>query len=77
MNREKLTSFIAVVALLHSFGQSYGLEVLEAKYAGAKLPTDLYYSTSVYDGIDSVYIFGGYEHELVRIINVNCLVHFI
>jgi hypothetical protein len=46
------------VALLHSLGQSYG-QVLEAKYAGAKLPTDLYYSTSVYDGIDSVYIFGG------------------
>jgi hypothetical protein len=58
MNREKLTLFIAVVALLHSFGQSYG-QILEAKLAGAKLPTDLYYSTSVYDGNDSVYIVGG------------------
>jgi hypothetical protein len=58
MNREKLTLFIAVVALLHSFGQSYG-QILETILAGAKLPTDLYYSTSVYDGKDSVYIFGG------------------
>jgi hypothetical protein len=58
MFREKLISSIAVVALLHSFGQSYG-QVMEAKLAGAKLPTGLSYSTSVYDGIDSVFIFGG------------------
>jgi hypothetical protein len=58
MNREILFLLIAVVIILHFFGQSYG-QVLEAKLAGAKLPTDLFYSTSVYDGIDSVFIFGG------------------
>jgi hypothetical protein len=58
MKTEKLIFFIAVVVLLQSFGKSSG-QVLEAKLAGAKLPTPLYLSTSVYDGIDSVYIFGG------------------
>jgi hypothetical protein len=32
---------------------------LEAKLAGAQLPNTLYGSSSVYDGADSVYIFGG------------------
>jgi hypothetical protein len=58
MFRENLFLLIPVVALLHSFGQSYG-QVLEAKLAGAKLPTGLSYSTSSYDGVDSVFIFGG------------------
>jgi hypothetical protein len=58
MYTEKLFSLITVVALLHSIGPSYG-QVLAAKLAAAKLPTALYYSASVYDGIDSVYIFGG------------------
>jgi hypothetical protein len=49
---------IAVVALLLCFGESDG-EGLEAKLAGAKLPVTLYHSTAVYDGNDSVYIFGG------------------
>jgi hypothetical protein len=49
--------FIAI--LMHCFiGDSYGQD-LEAKLADARLPTGLYYSTAVYDGIDSVYIFGG------------------
>jgi hypothetical protein len=55
---EKLSFLIAVAAVLHSFGQIYG-QVLEAKLAGARLSTGLSYSTSVYDGIDSVFIFGG------------------
>jgi hypothetical protein len=52
----KMTFVTILVALLHCFQQTYGLE---AKLAGAKLPTTLYHSTTVYDGADSVYIFGG------------------
>jgi hypothetical protein len=59
MCRQRLTFLIALVALLvHCFDGTYGQE-LEAKLAGAKLLTTLYGSTSVYDGNDSVYIFGG------------------
>jgi hypothetical protein len=58
VNWEKQTLLIAVISILHSFGQSNG-QVLDEKLAGAKLPTDLFYSTSVYDGIASMYIFGG------------------
>jgi hypothetical protein len=76
MFRKKLIPLVAVVALLHSFGQSYG-QVLEAKLAGAKLPSGLSYSTSVYNEFDSGFIFGGLENELVRIVNVNCLVRSI
>jgi hypothetical protein len=50
---------IAVTLLVHCFAVTYGQE-LEAKLAGAKLPTPLYISTAVYDGTDNVYIFGGY-----------------
>jgi hypothetical protein len=48
----------SVLILVHCLGVSYG-EGLEAKVAGAKLPTSLYYHSAVYDGKDSVYIFGG------------------
>jgi hypothetical protein len=54
----RLSFVIAVVALVHIFGAING-EALEAKVADAKLPTALYASTAVYDGNDSVYIFGG------------------
>jgi hypothetical protein len=58
MDSGRLVLLIAVAALVHSFGESMG-EGLEAKLAGAKLPTTLEYSTAVYDGSDSVYILGG------------------
>jgi hypothetical protein len=56
MDREWL--FYVIAALVHCFGQTYG-EGLEAKLAGAKLPRILCQSKGVYDGIDSVFIFGG------------------
>jgi hypothetical protein len=59
MCRERLTAVIVVVTLLNYFTGNYG-EELEAKRAGAKLPIELESSTAVYDGIDSVYIFGGW-----------------
>jgi hypothetical protein len=52
---------IAVVTLITiSVGETHG-QVLESVLVGAKLPTALYLSTAVYDGNDSVYIFGGYD----------------
>jgi hypothetical protein len=60
MFREMLTLLITGVVLWHWFAQSYGAKQgLEAKLAGAKLPTALIYSAAVYDSNDSVYIFGG------------------
>jgi hypothetical protein len=59
MCRERLTVVIAIVTLLNYFTGNYG-EELEAKRAGAKLPMELDSSTAAYDGIDSVYIFGGW-----------------
>jgi hypothetical protein len=53
-----LTFVIAVALLVHCFVSTYG-QGLEAKLAGAKLPTPLELSTAVYDGTDNVYIFGG------------------
>jgi hypothetical protein len=50
---------IAFAVLVHCFAPTYG-QGLEAKLAGAKLPTPLYLITAVYDGTDKVYIFGGY-----------------
>jgi hypothetical protein len=58
MYRNSLIFLIVVVALVHCFGRIYGKE-LEAKVAQAELPAGLSESTAVYDGIDSVYIFGG------------------
>jgi hypothetical protein len=54
----RLIFLFAVAALVQCFGKSNG-ESLEAKLAGAKLPAVLDQSTAVYDGNDSVYIFGG------------------
>jgi hypothetical protein len=58
MYRGRLILVIAVVAVVHCFEESNG-EGLEAQLASAKLPMTLGYSTAVYDGNDSVYIFGG------------------
>jgi hypothetical protein len=58
MCRGRLTFVIAVVVLVHCLVQSNG-EGLEAKLAVSKLPEALYLSTAVYDGNDSVFIFGG------------------
>jgi hypothetical protein len=58
MCRERQTFLIAIATFVLCFEESNG-EGLEAKVAGAKLPKILGYSTAVYDGSDSVYIFGG------------------
>jgi hypothetical protein len=59
MDGEKQVFAIAVVLLLaQCFSESYG-QGLEGIVAGAKLPTALWCSTAVYDGNDSVYLFGG------------------
>jgi hypothetical protein len=58
MYREILKFVITVAVILHCFGPGYG-DGLEAKLAGAKLPYPLRYFDIVYDGADSVYIFGG------------------
>jgi hypothetical protein len=58
MCRQRLTFVIALATLVHCLHGTYG-EDLEAKLAGSKLLTTLYASTAVYDGTDSVYIFGG------------------
>jgi hypothetical protein len=58
MNRKTVIFVIIAATLVHSFGQSYG-EELETKLAGAKLPSAMYVTTAIYDGSDSVYIFGG------------------
>jgi hypothetical protein len=54
----RLIFVLAVAVLVQCLGESNG-ESLEAKLAGAKLPTALANSAAVYDGNDSVYIFGG------------------
>jgi hypothetical protein len=56
MNRETRLFIIAFSASVHCCGQSYGLE---AKLADTKLHRGTADSSAVYDGIDSVYIFGG------------------
>jgi hypothetical protein len=61
MRREEsgFSSVISIVLILANWlSESYG-QGLEAKVAGAKLPRGLYYHSAVYDGNDSVYIFGG------------------
>jgi hypothetical protein len=49
---------IAAILVHCIIGDSYGQDLV-AKLANATLPSGLYYSTAVYDGSDSVYIFGG------------------
>jgi hypothetical protein len=57
MSRKKATLLILVV--LNSSIETAGQQGLEAKLAGARLPTTLWDSSAVYDGVDNVYIFGG------------------
>jgi hypothetical protein len=60
MNKGTQVFASAVAFLLQlRFIGSYGQGGLEAIVAGAKLPTALWCSTAVYDGNDSVYLFGG------------------
>jgi hypothetical protein len=70
MLREKLTSLIIFVAMVGHFGKSDAKE-LEANFAGARLPTALVRGAAVYDGIDNVYIFGGYVTYFVPKITIN------
>jgi hypothetical protein len=72
MFREILLFLTIFVALAHHLGQSEAAE-LEAKLAGARLPTTLIRSAAVYDGIYNVYIFGGYVTEFVPITTKSCL----
>jgi hypothetical protein len=59
MGKEEQVFAIAIALMLaQCFSESDG-QGLEAKVAGAKLPTPLYRHSAVYDGNDSVYIFGG------------------
>jgi hypothetical protein len=59
MTKKREIFVIAIAVLLaHGCSESHG-QGLEAKVAGAKLPTPLYRHSAVYDGNDSVYIFGG------------------
>jgi hypothetical protein len=59
MYRQRHPTFVITVAVLvYCFAPTYG-QGLEAKLAGAKLPTPMHISTAVYDGTNNVYIFGG------------------
>jgi CBS domain containing-hemolysin-like protein len=50
---------VFVMAVLNWATETAGQQSLEAKLAGARLPTSLSQSSAVYDGVDDVYIFGG------------------
>jgi hypothetical protein len=49
---------VAVATILHCYVEGY-MQGLEAKLAGAELPTTLNQAKAVYDGKDCVHIFGG------------------
>jgi hypothetical protein len=49
---------ITVLAILHCFGESCGQD-LEAKISNSTLPMTLKSTSTVYDGKDNIYIFGG------------------
>jgi fermentation-respiration switch protein FrsA (DUF1100 family) len=59
MSRKRAVLIVFVWTVLNCSSQTTGQQGLEAKLAGAKLPTTLYYSSAVYDDVDNVYIFGG------------------
>jgi hypothetical protein len=48
-----------VLTILNCTTASAGQQGLEAELAEARLPTTLYGSSTVNDGVDTVYIFGG------------------
>jgi hypothetical protein len=58
MTRNGWSLIILVLALTTVCTEVSG-QGLEAKLAGSQLPNTLYGSSAVYDGADSVYIFGG------------------
>jgi hypothetical protein len=59
-NGKRFLVFFAVVVYSICRQGCYGQsEQLEAKLAEAKLPTGLRETTTVYDGNDYIYIFGG------------------
>jgi hypothetical protein len=47
------------VAVLNWSIETAGHQGLEAKLAGTKLPSELFGSSAVYDGVDNIYILGG------------------
>jgi hypothetical protein len=59
MSRKRAILIFFVLAVLNWSTETAGQDGLEAKLAGARLPTTLYRSSAVYDGVDNVYIFGG------------------
>jgi hypothetical protein len=59
MSRKKEILIVLVLIGLNCSTEAAGQQGLEAKLAGARLPTTLSGSSAVYDGVDSVYIFGG------------------
>jgi hypothetical protein len=59
MYGERLIITFRLAVAVATMSGCYG-EELELKIAGGTLPSALYYSSAVYDGRDSVFIFGGY-----------------
>jgi hypothetical protein len=59
MSRKRAILIVLVMAVLTWATETAGQQGLEAKLAGARLPTSLSQSSAVYDGVDDVYIFGG------------------
>jgi hypothetical protein len=59
MSRKRAILIVLVLAVLNCSTETAGQQGLEAKLAGTRLPTKLWGSSAVYDGIDNVYIFGG------------------
>jgi hypothetical protein len=57
MYKERFIFVMTLAALVNCFGHSHG--ELEVKLAGTKLPVGIGMSPAVYDGTDSVYLFGG------------------
>jgi hypothetical protein len=59
ISRKRAMLIVFVMAVLNWAIETAGQQGLEAKLAGARLPTSLSQSSAVYDGVDDVYIFGG------------------
>jgi hypothetical protein len=57
MPRKLAILIVLVLAVLNWSTETAGQDGLEANLAGARLPTTLYRSSAVYDGVDFVYIF--------------------
>jgi hypothetical protein len=59
MSRKRAILIVLVFAVLNCSTEIAGQQGLELKLAGTKLPTYSSESSTVYDGVDNVYIFGG------------------